>query len=463
MERRMSNRKQQLLKPRLRRDLHPYQEDAIAFLLAACERQLVAPMGSGKTIAALTAIVALKASGELTLPTLVIAPLMIAASVWNTEAMAWQHTTQLRVVRVIGNAKQRRAALDTDADIYVCNFDNSAWLAEEIARRGMRFGLLLIDEASCIKNPLAQRTRTCIALGANIERRWAITGTPRAYQLLDVWGPAQFCTDNKAFPPFYRWRATHFFTTDPYARIWHPRTGVEDQVIDTLRTFTKVVDRAALSTRPPVVEIIHDISLDPVSAGVYQQLDAGGVTDGVAAKLAQGLRPGSELAIAGKLMQVLSGAVYDDQGTWRRMHDLRLDALAEIHAGHRRPTLVYFTFRHEAERIRQRFPFAQELEARLIDPWNAGRIEMLLAHPASAGHGINLQHGSDTLVWFSLPWSAELFQQANARLARQGQADTVNVHLLISTGRIDEIALRVVRGRLRAQDELIEQLREIAT
>jgi len=253
----------------------------------------------------------------------------------------------------------------------------------------------------------------------------------------------KFCTNNKAFPPFYRWRNSQFFTHDPYQRIWYPHAGVEDRVIDTLRTFTKVVDRAALNTRPPVVEIIHDIPLDAVSAGVYRQLDAGDVAGAVATRLAKGLLPGSELAIVGKLMQVLSGAVYDNEGTWRHLHDRRLDALAEIHAAHRRPTLVYFNYRHEADRIRQRFPFAQELRPGLIDLWNAGQIELLLAHPASAGHGINLQHGSDTLLWFSLPWSAELFQQANARLARQGQGSTVNIHILISAGRIDEIALRV--------------------
>jgi hypothetical protein len=447
---------------RLRSDLHRYQEEGVEFFLAACERQLVAPMGAGKTIIALTAITDLRASTTLTQPILILAPLMIAASVWNTEVAAWEHTAHLRVVRVIGTAKQRLAALESRADIYVCNFDNSAWLAAEIARRGLHFGLLLVDEASALKNPRAQRTRTAIALGVGIERRWAITGKPRAYQLLDVWGPAQFCTNSKAFSPFYPWRGANFFTTDPYQRIWQPRFGVDDAVIDTLRTFTKVVDRSALATRPPVVEIVHDIEFDPISAGIYAELDAGGVTDSIAANLAQGLRPGSELAIVGKLMQVCSGAVYDDEGVWRRLHDLRLDMLEEIHAAHRRPTLVFFNFRHEAERIRQRFPFAVELHAGLIDSWNAGRIEMLLAHPASAGHGVNLQYGSDTLVWFSLPWSAELFQQANARLARQGQPHTVNIHILISSGRIDEIALRVVRNRLRAQDELIEALRDDA-
>jgi hypothetical protein len=363
---------------------------------------------------------------------------------------------------VIGTAKQRRAALDTKGDIYVCNFDNSAWLTEEITQRGLKFGLLPIDEASALKNPLAQRTRTCIALGSTIDRRWAITGTPRAYQLLDVWGPAQFCTDNQAFPPFYSWRASQFFTTDPYHRIWQPRPGVEDQVIDTLRIFTQVVDHAALATRPPIVEIVHDVPLDPVSADVYRELDVGGVTDTVAAKLAQGLAPGSDLAMVGKLMQVCSGAVYDDQGAWRRLHDLRLDALAAIHAAHRHPTLVFFNFRHEAERIRQRFPLAHELQPQLIDAWNGGRIEMLLAHPASAGHGINLQAGSDTLVWFSLPWSAELFGQANARLARQGQHSTVSIHVLLSRDRIDEIAYRVVHRRLVEQERLIEALQDPA-
>jgi SNF2 family DNA or RNA helicase len=206
-----------------------------------------------------------------------------------------------------------------------------------------------------------------------------------------------------------------------------------------------------------VVEIEHDIPLPPEAEEIYRGLDEG-TTEELAKLVAAGLTAPPDIAVVGKLMQVCSGAVYSDDGGWKRLHDRRLDLLAELHAGHDRPTLVFCAFRHEIERIRQRFPFALELQSDLIDAWNRGEIEMLVAHPASAGHGINLQHGSDKLVWFSLPWSAELFQQANARLARQGQTSTVNIHILISAGMIDEIALRVVRNRLRAQDALIEAL-----
>jgi hypothetical protein len=227
-----------------------------------------------------------------------------------------------------------------------------------------------------------------------------------------------------------------------------------------LRSFTHVVDQAALNTRPPVVEVIHDVPLDAASDAIYQALDPDGVADAVAAKAAAGLIPASEMAIVTKLVQVCSGAVYDDQGTWRRLHDRRLDMLAEIHDGHDSPTLVFVTFRHEIERIKERFPFAQELAAERIDAWNRGEIEMLIAHPASAGHGVNLQQGSDTLVWFSLPWSAELYAQANARLARQGQTGTVTIHVLLSRRRIDEIAYHVVYRRLVEQERLVATLGE---
>jgi SNF2 family DNA or RNA helicase len=260
--------------------------------------------------------------------------------------------------------------------------------------------------------------------------------------------------------PGHAWRKANFFPTDLYQHVWFPRLGVEAATIDRLRPFTQVVDQAALNTRPPVIEIVHDVQLDAASAAIYRQLDQGGITDAVAAKVAGSLLPASEMAIVTKLMQVCSGAVYSDNGGWQRLHERRLDMLAEIHEGHARPTLVFFTFRHEIERIRQRFPFACELGPDLINPWNAGEIEMLLAHPASAGHGVNLQQGSDTLVWFSLPWSAELFAQANARLVRQGQRNTVNIHVLLSRGRIDEIAHRVVHQRLVEQDRLIEALQE---
>jgi hypothetical protein len=448
--------------PRPRSELHPYQHAAIAFLKDDDARQLIAVMGSGKTAVALHALADLRQAGPIEAPALVVAPLLIAETVWHAEAAAWQDTAGLKVERILGTPKQRLAALDRPADLYVVNYDNVRWLSEEIIRRRLIFSVLIADESSKLKNPAAKRTKIMLALGGIARRRWTLTGTPRGYQLLDVWGPAQLVTRGLAFPPFYPWRAANFFTNDIYERHWFPRTGVETAVTARLKPFTHVVDQAALNTRPPVVEIVHDVPLDPASDAIYQALDPDGVADAVATKAAAGLLPVSEMAIVTKLMQTLSGAVYDDHGTWRRLHDRRLDMLAEIHEAHDRPTLVFVSFRHEIERIKERFPFAQELTADWIGAWNTGGIEMLIAHPASAGHGVNLQAGSDTLVWFSLPWSAELYAQANARLARQGQTGTVTIHVLLSRGRIDEIAYRVVRRRLVEQERLISALQEPA-
>jgi SNF2 family DNA or RNA helicase len=449
-----------MLRPRS--DLHPYQHDAIAFLKDADARQLIAIMGSGKTTIAEHTIADLKRQGDLEYPALVAAPLLIAETVWHTEAKLWQDTADLRIERIIGTPKQRLAALDRPADLYVVNYDNLKWLAAEVIKRQLLFSVVIADESSKIKNPDAQRTTVMLAFGGLAKRRWTLTGTPRGQQLLDVWAPAQFVTRGRAFPAFHPWRNSNFFPIDIYERQWRPRSGVEAAITDRLRVFTHVVDQAALNTRPPVVEVVHDTPLDPTSEAVYRALDSGGITDAVAAKAAAGLFPASEMATITKLMQVCSGASYDDAGKWRRLSDRRLDMLAELHEGHDRPTLVFVTFRHERERIRERFPFAQELTADRIAAWNAGAIEMLVAHPASAGHGVNLQAGSDTLVWFSLPWSAELYAQANARLARQGQHSTVNIHILLSRGRIDEIAYRVVHRRLAEQERLIEALQEPA-
>jgi hypothetical protein len=388
----------------------------------------------------------------------VVAPLLIAETVWHAEAQLWQDTADLQIERIIGTPKQRLAALDRPADLYVVNYDNLKWLAEEVMRRELLFSILIADESSKIKNPEARRTKIMLALGGLARRRWTLTGTPRGQQLLDIWAPAQFVTRGAALPPFYPWRNANFFPVDIYQRQWRPRSGVEAAVSDRLRALTHVVNQAALNTRPSVIEIVHDVPLDPASAAIYQALDPDGVADAAVAKAAAGLLPASEMAIITRLMQVCSGASYDDSGHWRRLHDRRLDMLAEIHEAHDRPTLVLVAFRHEIERITERFPFAQELTADRIEAWNVGGIEMLVAHPASAGHGINLQAGSDTLVWFSLPWSAELYAQANARLARQGQHSTVNIHVLLSRGRIDEIAHRVVHRRLAEQKQLIEAL-----
>jgi hypothetical protein len=342
-----------------RSDLHPYQHEAIESLIDGAGRQLIAVMGSGKTAVALHAIADLKLAGELERPALVVAPLLIAETVWAAEAKLWEDTSRLNVRLVLGTPKQRRAALDRPADIYAINFDNLKWLADEIIRRRLMFSVLIADESSKLKNPEAQRTKIMLALGGAARRRWTLTGTPRGHQLTDVWAPAQFVTRGGAFPPFYPWRAANFFTNDIYERHWFPRAGVEPAITARLKPFTHVVDQAALNTRPSVVEIVHDVPLDVKSAAVYHALDGGRTTDAVAAKVAAGLVPASEMAIVTKLMQVCSGASYDDKGGWQRLHDRRLDMLAEIHEEHDRPTLVFISYRHELERIQARFPAAR--------------------------------------------------------------------------------------------------------
>jgi hypothetical protein len=280
--------------------------------------------------------------------------------------------------------------------------------------------------------------------------------------LLDVWGPAQFLTQEQTFPPFAPWRDAHFFSIDIYARHWVPRAGVEPVVTTALRQFTHVVDQAALSTRPPMVEVLHDIMLPPAALELYDSLDAG-TTATLAAAVAAGIASPLEMALVTKLQQVCSGAIYnsDGEGAFTVLHDLRLDALADIHDGHSRPTLVFVQYRHEIARILERFPFARELSPDLIGPWNQGEIPILVAHPASAGHGINLQHGSDRVVWFGgTGWSAELWAQANARLARQGQTSaTVTAHILLCRDKIDDVAYRIVKQRVREQERLVEALR----
>jgi hypothetical protein len=205
---------------------------------------------------------------------------------------------------------------------------------------------------------------------------------------------------------------------------------------------------------------VHDVQLPPEVATLYDELDVGATAESVTRLAAAGVPGISEMATVGRLMQVCSGALYTDTGAiaFSRLHDRRLDRLADIHEGHCRPTLVFINFRHEAARIRERFPFACELTPERLDAWNAGEIEMAYAHPASMGHGINAQRGSNVLCWFSLTWSAELFAQANARLVRQGQTETVNIHIMLCADRIDEIAHRVVTQRLVEQAQLIEAL-----
>jgi hypothetical protein len=323
--------------------LHPYQADAVAFLLSGDGRQVVCVMGGGKTIVALTAISDLKTAGALGSGIVaVVGPLAVVETVWHREAASWGHTRHVAITRVLGTVRQRKVALDRPADVYAINYDNIAWFAEEVVKRGLSIALLIADEASCLKTPGAQRTKVMIELGQRAARRWALTGTPRNHMLLDVWGPAQFVTRCSTFPSFAPWRDAHFFPTDIYARHWVPRVGVESAVTAAVRRFTHVVSEAALATRPPVVEVVHDIVLPPAVAELYASLDAG-TTATLAAAVAAGIASPPEMAIVTKQMQVCSGAIYRDagDGTFTVLHDLRLDVLADIHEGHQRPTLVF--------------------------------------------------------------------------------------------------------------------------
>jgi SNF2 family DNA or RNA helicase len=310
--------------------------------------------------------------------------------------------------------------------------------------------VIIADEASALKSPEARRTKAMLALADRAERRWAMSGTPRGAQLLDLWGPSQFCTAGVAFPPFNVWRSVGFVPVDQYLRYWRPRAGVEALVVERMTLFTRVIGREALAQRPPVTEILRDVALPTEAADLYAQLD-GGTTEDLRALIAEGIEPPREMGIVGKLQQVLSGALYKPDGSWRLIHDARLDVLEALHAGHDRPTLVYVAFRHEIERIQARLPQARELTPDLVEPWNRGEIELLLAHPQAAAHGLNLQYGSNVIVFFSLGWSAERYEQAVARVARQGQRDPVTVHVLVTDGAIDTIAWQVIQRRIRDQ------------
>lgn len=449
---------------RTRADLHRYQGPAIEFLCAAKSRFLIAAMGSGKTAIALHALVNLIEAGAVSLPVLVCAPLLVASTVWACEAAAWRDTSSLRVVQLLGTPKQRLTILDRlgEIDVLVVNYDIIDWLLRQAVERDLRFALVIADEASALKSPEARRTKAMLALADRAERRWAMSGTPRGAQLLDLWGPSQFCTAGVAFPPFNAWRNAGFVPIDPYLRHWRPRAGVEALVVDRMALFTKVIGREALALRPPVTEILHNVELPAEAADLYAQLD-GGTTEDLQALLANGIEPPREMAVVGKLQQVLSGALYEPDGSWRLIHNARLDVLEALHAGHDRPSLVYVAFRHEIERIQARLPQARELTPDLVEPWNRGEIELLLAHPQAAAHGLNLQHGSNVIIFFSLGWSAERYEQAVARVARQGQRDPVSVHILITEGAIDTIAWQVIRRRIREQIRTVAAINHVTT
>ncbi|MTI95404.1 MAG: DEAD/DEAH box helicase [Firmicutes bacterium] len=389
---------------------------------------------------------------------LVIAPLRVAETVWTSEAAKWEHLRHLRLSRVIGSQKQRLAALGVPADIYLINRENVEWLVNHYGK-DWPFDMVVVDELSSFKSPKARRFRALRKVRPLVNRIVGLTGTPAPNGLIDLWAQVYLLDQGERLGKTVTGYRSRYFEPgrgDRSRRIiynWEPKAGAEEAIHAKIADICISMKAADWLELPERITNVVPVNLSEKAAKQYKQLER---------KLLLPFAEGDVVAdtaavLSNKLLQLANGAVYDEHGGVQEIHQVKLEALADlIEAANGKPVLVFYNYRHDLDRIKQRFPGAKTLEsAAEIHAWNAGDIPLLLAHPASAGHGLNLQAGGHTIIWFGLTWSLELYQQANARLDRQGQQHNVIVHHLVSEGTMDEQVMLALDTKTAGQDALL--------
>lgn len=428
--------------------LHDYQQVAVEHLRTHDHAALWLDMGLGKTASVLSAL------EPRHLPALVVAPKRVAEHVWPAEAWEWR--PDLRLAVASGTRTQRMVQLGRQVDVVVIGRDN---LGDAV---GGPWRTLIIDEASSVKNRSTQRWRHAMRIAKQAAHVWEMTGTPSPNGLLDLWPQVALLDRGERLGKTLTGFRDRYFTADRWAYgkavSWVPKPGAETRIHTLLGDICLSMEsRLEL---PPVTHNRIAVPLTPALTHSYERLR----TD-LLANLDTGTVSAANAAVAtGKLSQLTAGFLYPDEddliGYPHQLHDLKLDALAEVLEFTESPVLVFYRFREELARIVSRFPEATPITGRgVIDRWNAGKVRLLLAHPASAGHGLNLQHGGHTVVWTTPTWNAEEFAQANARLNRQGQRHPVVIHHLVCPDTVDEAVLDRLDGKLSVQDALLKALR----
>lgn len=439
---------------------HPYQQAAIEAILDKPGVALWMEMGLGKTVVTLTAIDLLIYDRLEISRVLVIAPKKVAEATWQDEAAKWSHLQHLRISTVLGTEKQRIAALDIPADIYIINRENTPWLVQHLGRK-WNFDMVVLDEASSFKNHAAQRFKALKAVRPRIHKIVELTGTPRPNSLLDLWAQIYLLDQGERLGKYItHYRKTYFWPTE-YS--YEPKDGADEAVESRIKDIVLSFKAADHLTLPE--KIIDDIPvvLDAKAKADYKKLEKNYLleVDGEAITAQQAA------ALTGKLLQLCNGSLYDADGAVHQLHRCKLDAFDElIDALGGQKALVFYNFRFDEEQLTEALKtrhsplrFAVLRSGQDAADWNAGKLDVLLAQPASCAYGLNLQQGGHHLIWYSLPWSLELYAQGEARLYRQGQTQSVIVHRLIVKGGADEMVVKALNSKDKAQNHLMQAVK----
>jgi SNF2 family DNA or RNA helicase len=493
--------------------LHSYQLHIIDHILTHPSSGIFVEMGLGKTIATLTAISSLMYDSFEIHKVLVIAPKFVAENVWSTETDKWEHTRFLRLSLVTGTEKQRKVALSSAADIYIINRENVVWLVGQY-RSHFPFDMIVIDELSSFKSPKAQRFKALRHVLPLIKRIVGLTGTPAPNGLIDLWSQLYLLDQGESLGKRLTLFRDKYFTpgrrNGPVIYEYNLKPGADQLIHLAISGICISMKSADYLELPGRIDHYIKIRLDNATMKKYTDFESTLMLQMIAGEEITAV---NAAVLSGKLRQFANGAVYDDDKNFIPIHDAKLEALKElVEQANGNPVLIFYEFRHDLIRIMQilkefnpqslspkssssnspivklsnsqivklsnsqivkssncqiaslsNCQIAKLSNSQILQEWNKGTIPILLAHPASAGHGLNLQYGGNTVIWFGADWSLELYQQANARLHRQGQSKPVNVYHLITENTIDEDVIKSLASKSSGQESLMKAIKSRLT
>lgn len=438
---------------------HNYQNYAKDFILAHKVSALFLDCGLGKTITTLTAINELMYDSFEISKVLIIAPLRVAQSTWKEEIEKWDHLNLLRYSIAVGDEKERLKALKQNSDIYIINRENVDWL---VTKSGMdfNFNMLIIDELSSFKSHTSKRFKSLLKIRPYFERVVGLTGTPSSNGLMDLWAEFRVLDLGERLGRYITHYRNEYFLPDKRNGTvifsYKPQPNAEERIYRRLADITISMKSTEYLKMPELILNELEINLDEEDQMKYKKFKKEMVMT-IQEKEIDAINAAS---LSNKLIQLANGSIYDADKKFYEIHNKKLDKLEEIiESANGKPVLVAYWFKADKERIEKRFKVREIKTADDIKQWNMGMINLALIHPASAGHGLNLQSGGSTLVWFSLTWSLELYQQTNARLYRQGQKDTVVIHHLITKNTIDEDIMKSLKRKDKTQEALMRAVK----
>ena len=442
---------------------HEYQKRATQFIIDTRYCALFLDMGLGKTVSTLTAIDILKNDYLEIDKVLVIAPKSVALNTWSGETAKWDHLKKLRISVAMGTAAQRTKAIERDADIYVTNRDNVKWIVDYFKKEPWPFDTVVLDESSSFKNPSSQRFKALRKIRPQLRRVIELTGTPSPNGLMDLWPQIWLLDMGERLGRTLGSYRSEFFTAGrrngAVVYDWIARPGARQRISKRLADISMSMQASDYLDMPDVIDGGLTLALPPDEMRDYQafqkeqlmQLDNTDIEAVTAA------------ALTNKLLQYTGGALYDDQHNWHEVSTAKLEALQDIVESTDESVLIYYQYQSEKDRILKMLPDAVTFtgEPELLESWNAGKIRLMLAHPASVAYGLNMQAGGHIIVWYTPTWNLELYMQANARLHRQGQTKPVVIYHLIAAGTIDERVMQALNCKNGSQAALLKHIKEL--